>query len=84
MLLESGHVGEDYAFVFEEGAAPLHGFDNGGTGLVDQFADVRQDGLREGFGFGDVDVNSGIEALGWAQVPLLKYLENSVTGIDGF
>jgi hypothetical protein len=51
---------------------------------VDQFADVRQDGLREGFGFGDVDVNSGIEALGWAQVPLLKYLENSVTGIDGF
>jgi hypothetical protein len=45
---------------------------------------VRQDRLREGFGFGDVDVNSGIEAFGWAHVPLLKYLEISVTAFERF
>jgi len=32
---------------------------------VDQFANVREDRLREGLGLGDVGVDTGIEVVGW-------------------
>jgi len=87
MLFEGGHVGENYVLVFEEGAAPLDGFNDAGTCFMDEFSDVIEDGLREGLGPGDVNVNTGVEGGGWAHVPLLEdseILENSVTAFAEF
>jgi hypothetical protein len=44
---------------------------------------MNEDGLCEGPGLGDIVVNTGIEGVVWAHVPLLKFMENSVTGIEG-
>lgn len=78
VLLKGGHVTEDDALVFEEGAAPLDGLDYAGAGFVDQLTDVIEDGLREWSGPGDVGVDAGIEGVGWAHVSLLKGMGNSV------
>jgi hypothetical protein len=63
MLVESGHVAEDGAFVFEEGAAPLDGLVDARAGFVDELADVLEDGLREGLRLVDVGVDFGVEVI---------------------
>ena len=59
MLVEGGDVAEDVAFVLEKGAGPLDGFDDVRASLVDELAEMEEDGLGEGFGLGDVGVNFG-------------------------
>ena len=73
VLFKGGHVAEDDALVFEEGTAPLDGFNDAGTSLVDQFPQVIEERLCEGTGLGNVDVDSGIEGVGWAHVSLLMF-----------
>ena len=63
VLFEGGHVAEDRAFVFEEGAAPFDGFFDVGAGLVDEFAKVLEDRLREGLRLVDVGVDFGVEVV---------------------
>ena len=63
VFFKRGQVAEDHAFVLEEGAAPLDGFCDAGAGFVDQFADVVEDGLGEGFGFVNVGVDAGVETV---------------------
>jgi hypothetical protein len=45
---------------------------------------VTEQRLCEGSGLGNVDIDSGIEGVGWAHVSLLIFLENSVTAVVEF
>lgn len=60
VLFEGGHVGEDAASVFEEAVRPLDGFGDLGDGLVEEMAEVNEDGLGEGLGFADVKVDARV------------------------
>ncbi len=62
--LEGGEVAEHLAAVGEEGHAPLDVLLDFGDDLVDELAQVREDGLGEGGGLVDVGVDAGIEGFG--------------------
>src|ERR1700750_1451545 len=63
VLLECSHVAEDDTADHEERHAPFNRFFDVGAGLVDEFADVRQNRLREGLRLRDVGIDLGIEFL---------------------
>jgi len=84
MFFECGDIAENCAFVFEEGTAPLDGFDDTGTGFVNQFADMRENGLRKGFRLGNVCVDARFKGVGGAHVSLLEVLQISVTALERF
>ena len=79
VFFEGGHVAEDGAFVFEEGAAPFDGLFDVGAGLVDELAEVLEDWLREGLCLVDVGVDFGVEVVGSALKLLLLFSRQQFT-----
>jgi hypothetical protein len=79
VLLECGDVAENRALVlFEEGTAPPDGFDDTGTGLVNQFADMRENRLRKGFDLAMYASTRGSKQVGWAHGSLLGFAQQCI------